>query len=133
MATLDDVRRLVAALPGTDEHASYGGLPSWRVAGRGFVWERPLRARDLADLAALGVPAPEGTLLGVRTADEGEKAELLAADPDVYLTVPHFDGYPAVLVRLERIGLDELVEVVDAAWRTRAPAALRRAHPAPGG
>ena len=51
MATWDDVRRLVAALPGTDEHASYGGRPSWRVGGKGFVWERPLAEKDLAALA----------------------------------------------------------------------------------
>lgn len=130
MATWDDVRRLVAALPGTDEHASYGGRPSWRVAGRGFVFERPLGAADLAALAELGTPV-DGPVLGARTADEGEKLELLAADPDIYFTIPHFDGYPAVLIRLDRIDADELAELVDAAWRTRAPKKLLAERPPP--
>lgn len=73
MATWDDVRRLVAALPDTDEHASYGGCPSWRVHGKAFVWDRPLRS---ADRRALAEAAPDETepLLGIRVADEGVKA-----------------------------------------------------------
>lgn len=127
MATWEDVRRLVAALPGTDEHASYGGRPSWRVAGKGFVFERPLGEADLATLARVGNPV-DGPVLGARTADEGEKLELIAADPRVYFTIPHFDGYPAVLVHLDRIAVDELAEVVDTAWRSRAPRRLLAAR-----
>ncbi len=123
VATWDDVRRLVAALPGTDEHASYVGLPSWRVAGKAFVWERPLGA---SDLAALGDAAPAGDvpLLGVRVADEGEKRALLRGDPRVFLTTPHFDGYPVVLVRLDRVADAVLAELVEDAWRDRAPRRL---------
>ena len=130
MATWDDLRRLVAALPGTDEHASYGGRPSWRVAGKGFVFERPLGANDLAALEAAGTPV-DGPVLGARTADEGEKLALIADDPRVYFTIPHFDGYPAVLIHLDRIEVDELAEIVDAAWRTRAPKRLLAEHPGP--
>jgi len=123
VATWDDVRRLVAALPDTDEHASYGGSPSWRVHGKAFVWDRPLRS---ADRRALAEAAPDETepLLGIRVADEGIKAALIADAPDVFVTIPHFDGYPAVLARLERIPADELAELVEDAWRSRAPKRL---------
>lgn len=123
MATWDDVRRVVAALPDTDEHASYGGFPSWRVHQKGFVWERPLRG---ADREFLGATAPSDTepILGVRVADQGVKAALIADDPDVFFTTPHFDGYPTVLVRLDRIAAEELAEVVEDAWRARAPKRL---------
>ncbi len=127
MSTWDDVRRLVAALPDTDEHASYGGRPSWRVHGKGFVWERRL---GKGDRAALGpaAPAEDDPVLGVRVADDGVKAALLADDPDVYFTIPHLDGYPAVLVRLDRLDVDELAELVEEAWLLRAPVRLRREH-----
>jgi len=123
VATWDDVRHLVAALPGTDEHASYGGNPSWRVRQQAFVWDRPLRR---ADRSAIGgkAPAESEPVLGVRVADEGVKAALIADDPDVFFTTPHFDGYAAVLVRLEWIPLPELAVLVDDAWRLRAPKRL---------
>src|SRR3712207_8829957 len=75
-----------AALPDTDEHASHGGYPSWRVHRKGFVWERPLRA---AERAALGSAAPDGLepVLGVQVADEGIKAALIADEPDVYFKI----------------------------------------------
>ena len=123
MATWDDVRRLVAALPDTDEHTSYGGVPSWRVHRRGFVWERPLRA---AERAALGAAAPDEAepVLGVRVVDEGVKAALLADEPGVFFTTPHFDGWPVVLARLDRIGPEELAELVEDAWQALAPERL---------
>ena len=123
VATWDDVRRLASALPDTDEHASYGGTPSWRVHQRAFVWERPLRPGDRAALGA-AAPGEAEPILGVRVADEGVKAALVADEPDVFFTTPHFDGYPAVLVRLERVPVEELAELVEDAWRTRAPKRL---------
>jgi len=126
MATLDDVRRLALALPRTDETVSWGSA-CWVVSSKAFVWERPLRRADEAALAAAGVPLPTGDVLGVRVADEGVKQALIADDPDVYFTTPHFDGYPAVLVRLERIGVDELRELVEEAWVQRAPKTVARA------
>lgn len=60
--------------------------------------------------------------------DLGAKEALLADDPEVYFTVPHLDGYPAVLVRLDRIGIDELTELVTEAWYARAPKRLAAAH-----
>ena len=111
MATWDHVRELALALPETSEATSYGA-PSWKVRGKAFVWDRPLRKND---------PSEAGPILGVRVADEGVKAALIADDPDVYFTIPHFDGYPAVLVRLERIDPGELGEVVTEAWLLQAP------------
>ncbi len=82
-----------------------------------FTWERPLRK---SDLAALGDDAPSGPILGLRTADLEMKEALLASKPDVYFTTPHFDGYPAVLVRLGAISEQELQAVIEEAWLCRA-------------
>ena len=90
---------------------------------KGFVWERPLRK---ADLEALGDRAPAGAILGARVEHLVAKAALIADDPDVYFTTPHFDGYPTVLVRLEQIPLDELQELIVEAWLVRAPKRLAR-------
>ena len=120
MATFDDVRRLALALPETDEKLSWG-TPSWRVKGKGFVWERPLRK---ADLKALGDAAPADNPLGAHVEHLVAKEALLRSDPDVYFTTPHFDGYAAVLVRLDRIALPDLEELIAEAWLTRAPKPL---------
>jgi hypothetical protein len=124
VATWDDVRRIALALPETSEEVSRA-LRHWRVRDKGFVWERPLRR---ADLDALGEEAPDGPILGARVEHLGAKEALLAADPGVFFTTPHFDGYPAVLVRLERIAVDELDELIVEAWLARAPKRLARAY-----
>jgi hypothetical protein len=123
MASVDEARRIALALPGTSEKVSWGRL-HWRVRDKGFAWERPLGQKDLADL---GDDAPAGEILGVRVADLGEKDALVAAEPDVFFTIPHLDGYPAVLVRLDAIEVDELTEVITDAWLDRAPKTLREA------
>jgi hypothetical protein len=89
------------------------------------VWERPLRA---ADVRALGDAAPTGPILGARVEHLVAKEALLADDPDVFFTTPHFDGYPAVLVRLERISVEDLEEVVVEAWLARAPKRLAQEY-----
>jgi hypothetical protein len=124
VATWDDVRRLALALPETSEDSS-ADTPDWRVRGKSFIWERPLRK---ADLQALGAAAPDGPILGARVADVGVKAALIADDPGVYFTTPHFEGYPAILVRLDRIGVAELEELVTEAWFTRAPKRLAKEY-----
>jgi len=123
MASWDDVRRIALALPETDEHVSRGNM-HWRVRGKLFAWERPLRRPDLA---ALGEQAPDGPILGVRVEHLGAKEALLADPSGVFFTTPHFDGYLAVLAQLDRIGADELEELVAEAWLCRAPSALARA------
>jgi hypothetical protein len=120
MASWEDVRAIALELPETSERPSHGH-PSWRVRDKGFVWERPLRA---ADLSALGDGAPAGAILGARVEHLVAKEALLADRPDVYFTTPHFDGYPAVLVVLERIDPGELREVIVDAWLARAPRRL---------
>ncbi|MHA6764453.1 MmcQ/YjbR family DNA-binding protein [Streptacidiphilus sp. PAMC 29251] len=124
MASWEDVRRIAAGLPGTSEVTSRGSA-QWRVGNRNFSWERGLHKTDLA---ALGEAAPKGPILGVRVADLGVKEALLADDPDVYFTIPHFDGYPAVLVLLDRIKAAELHELMVEAWLDRAPKQLAKAY-----
>jgi hypothetical protein len=125
MATWDDVRRIALALPETIERASSEGACQWRVRDKLFAWERPLRR---ADLEALGDAAPEGEILATRVADLGVKEALLAQDPDVYFTTPHFNGYPAILVRLDLITDAELAELLVEAWLARAPKRLAKAY-----
>jgi hypothetical protein len=120
VATWDDVRRTALSLPETDERDSRGRA-QWRVREKLFVWERPLRA---SDLRALGEAAPDGPILGARVEHLVAKEALLADDPDVYFTTPHFDGFPAVLVRLDTISQEELEELVVEAWLSRAPKRL---------
>jgi len=118
MASWRDVRRYALALPGgTEETLSHGHM-AWVVNDTLFVWERPLRK---SDLVALGDAAPKGPILGVRTADLEMKEVLLKSDPSVFFTTPHFNGYPAVLVRLPKIRANKLKEVVVEAWLARAP------------
>jgi hypothetical protein len=124
MATWDDVREIALALPETDERPSHGHA-FWRVKGKGFVWERPLGDTDRR---ALGDAAPKGPILGVRVEHLGAKEALVQDDPELYFTIPHFDGYAAVLVRLDRIGLEELREIIVEAWLCRAPRKLADAY-----
>ena len=123
MADWDDVDRLALALPEAGGATSYGNR-AWTVKGKAFAWERPLRR---ADREALGDAAPDGPILGARVEHVVAKEALLADAPDVYFTTPHFDGYPAVLVRLEAIAADELEELLAEAWLARAPKWLAKA------
>jgi hypothetical protein len=123
MASWEDVRRLALGLPETDERESGEGHHTWRVREKSFVWERPLRK---SDLAALGDAAPDGPILCARVPDEGAKQALIADDPAVYFTTPHFNGFPAVLVQLDHIGAAELEELIVEAWLARAPKRLAR-------
>jgi hypothetical protein len=125
MTSLDDVAAACLALPGTTEVTSRGAR-QWRVQDKLFVWERPLRRRDLDEL---GDAAPSGTVLGARVPDEGAKAALIAEEPDVYFTTRHFDGYPAVLCRLDRLDAQSLTELAAEAWACRAPRRLLAEHP----
>jgi hypothetical protein len=120
MATWDDVASVVGELQLTEERSPH----EWRVGKKLIAWERPLRASDRQALTAQGVEPPDGDILGVRVSDEGVKFALIAAEPDRYFTTPHFDGYPAVLVRLERIDEHGLRELIVDAWLKQAPKRL---------
>jgi hypothetical protein len=105
VADWDDVRRIALSLPETSE----GTL-------------RP------SDLRALGDDAPTGPILGARVEHLVAKDALLADDPGVYFTTPHFDGFPAVLIRLEKIAEEDLTEAIVEAWLARAPRRLARQY-----
>ena len=124
MATWRDVSRLAAALPQTEEGTTAGGRNrAWTIRKKLFVWERPLRK---SDLAALGDGAPDGPVLGAKVEHLIAKEALLADESGVVFTTPHFDGYPAVLIKLPEIGIELLEEVVTEAWLACAPKGLVR-------
>jgi hypothetical protein len=116
VATWDDVRRLALALPQTAERPE-GEHTQWRVKDKLFVWMRPLRK---ADYAELGDSAPSGPILSARTPGL-EAKEALLSEGGPYFTTPHFNGYPAILVQLDVIGLPDLEELITEAWATQAP------------
>ena len=119
MATQHDVRRIALSLPETSEgadHFGFGVLNKGKL--KGFVWAWNERIEP----GKPRVPHPE--VLVVRVASKTEKEELLAADPDKFFTEPHYNGFPAVLVRLPAIDTGELAELITDAWRCQAPRAL---------
>jgi hypothetical protein len=124
MASWDDVRRIALAMPEASERVARSRR-QWRVREKLFVWERPLRPREIE---TLGAAAPTGPILGARVEHLAAKEVLLASEPRVFFTTSHFDGYPAVLVRLDRIGVEDLTEVIVEAWLARAPARLAKAY-----
>jgi hypothetical protein len=124
MADWKQVRRIALGLPETTEQAKHGNV-AWCVKDKGFAWERPLR---LGDIRALGDRAPQGPILAVRVEHLLTKEARLAAQPDALFTTPHFDGYPAVLVRLGKIKVAELEELLLEGWLARAPKRLVREY-----
>ena len=128
MATWDDVRRICLELPETAETTNGWGQRSWQVRGKGFVWDRALRQKELAEL---GEAAPTGPVLAAHVPDEGAKRALIADDPAVFFTVSHFDGYPAVLARLDLLDEATLTELAGEAWACRAPKKLLAQFPRP--
>ena len=115
MDDADDVRRLALALPHVEEIDSDGF--DFRVSGKGFVWSyperRPGRPRVIrTDIAVLYV------------GDEAEKQALLLGEPGTFFTTPGYDGWPLVMLRLAKVDVDRLAELVTDAWRMRAPEAL---------
>jgi hypothetical protein len=114
--TADDVRRIALSLP----HVSQDGSKIRYLVdgGKAFAWTWKKRIHEKrARVEQLDVFA-------VRVSGEEEKAALIAADPDAFFTEPHYNGYPAVLVRLEAIDEDELTELLTDAWRLAAPRRL---------
>ena len=123
MATWDDVSRLALALPEVVEGTDTNGC-KWEVRRKHFAWERPLRKRDIEEL---GDEVPEGEILGTMVADLTDKRGLVGSNPEVFFTIPHFVHYPAVLVLIEKISLEQLNEVLTEAWLCRAPKKLAAA------
>ena len=125
MATWEDVTRLALAMPEATEQTRANGLRAWCVKDKFFVWERPLRK---SDLAALGDAAPKGAILGARVEHLIAKEAMVESEPEIFFTTPHFDNFPAVLIRLGKIGKRELREVIVEAWLARAPKRLAKAY-----
>ena len=135
MATWDDVRRIALALPETSEGTRWR-KPTWFVGDKGFIWERPLSKNDVKQLTELGQHVPGGELLGLRIESVGVRDAIIADDPAIFFTIPHFDGYKAVLVKLPSIPETELSELLIEAWLCRAPKRLAKQwlaeHPGTG-
>jgi hypothetical protein len=117
MASWEDVAEIALGLPEVAEEPAFGNR-AWKVRKKLFVWERPLRKREVEQL---GETAPDGEILGVRVPDEEGKRALLESEPEIYFTTPHFDGHPSVLARLGQISRADLEEAIVEAWLCRAP------------
>ncbi|MBT2483790.1 MULTISPECIES: MmcQ/YjbR family DNA-binding protein [unclassified Microbacterium] len=127
MVSVDDVREIALALPGvTESTGGHTGEATWRLRSGQFAWLRGPSATDRRQLDELGREWPAGDVLAVRVASVEEKEALLAAEPDIVFTIPHFDGYPAVLVPLEKVAQERVVELITDAWLTRAPARVAK-------
>ena len=122
-ATLDDVARIALELPEVEEIERHGGR-AWAVAGKVFAWERGYTKADLKRFGDEVPPKPP--LVAVSTATLEEKEALLAAGKKGFFTISHFDGYPAVLIRLADVGKRDLREALIDGWSAAAPARLSR-------
>ncbi len=124
MATIEDAARTAAALPEVTETTTFRNR-AWAVSGRVFAWDRPF---SKADVRRFGdEPVPAGPILAVVVDDLGEKEAVLAARPQT-LTIPHLDGVPVVLVRLQAVDDAALRELLVDAWFAKAPRRLAEAH-----
>jgi hypothetical protein len=125
VATIDDVARLTRGLPDVSEGERHGNR-TWSVAGKGFAWVRPF---SKADLKRFGdTPPPEGPILAIRVEDLGEKEAVLDANPKAFFTIPHFDGYPAVLIHLRTVTMKSLKEAITDGWLACAPPEVAKRH-----
>jgi hypothetical protein len=124
-ATLDDVGSIVAALPEVAEGVRHGHR-TWSVGTKGFAWERPLTKADIKRWGE--APRPADPILAVVTDDLADKEAVLAAGLPGVFTIPHFNGYAAVLIELRTVGKRALRALLEDAWLAAAPDALVEQH-----
>ncbi len=128
MADQSDVRRIALALPDTveaDDRFAFSVRTKGKPKGIVWVW--------LERISPKQAPVPNPDVLAIRVANAAEKEMLLASDGDKFFTEPHYNGFPAVLVRLAAIDADELEELLVDAWRCQAPRALVKQYDASAG
>ena len=121
MSTVEDAGRIAARLPEVTEGIRHGNL-TWFVAGKAFAWERPFSKADIKRLGA--ETPPEGPILAVRVLDLDDKEAVLAEHPESFFTIPHFDGYAAVLIQLRKVRRKALEDAMVDGWLTSAPKEL---------
>jgi hypothetical protein len=118
VATIDDVARTAMELPEVTEGERHDNM-TWFVSGKGFAWMRPFSKADIKRFGAMTPPA--GPILAVRTADLADKDAVLSAHSEACFTIPHFDGFAAVLIQLETVTNKALRDLVVDAWLACAP------------